>query len=330
MKKAIFSICSALIISIMPFFASAGAVFAKPLEIMVAYSNQPGEPVDQAVHYWARILEKESGGQIKLKPFPSGQLGGEVVVAQQAKMGAPIIAISSYGALADLIPDLGVINAPYVGSNVAQKITLVHSKPFTSLIDALQPKGFHVVVPDFYYGTRELLAKRRATKPEAMNGVKIRVQNAKIARYWASSIGAVATPMPLSEAYTALSQGIVAGIENPVATLYGGRFYEQAKYLVMTNHDIHITPWIVGSAFWNTLSKEQQQLIRTTGRDMSAYGSELIQTTEKEYIEKLIAAGVEVIEVDMGPYVENAKKVMQGAFPEWSSGLYEKTMNSLD
>ncbi len=57
-----------------------------------------------------------------------------------------------------------------------------------------------------------------------MNGKKIRVQNAKIANYWAKSIGAIPTPMALSEAYTAMSQGIVSGIENPPGTLYGGKF----------------------------------------------------------------------------------------------------------
>lgn len=136
--------------------------------------------------------------------------------------------------------------------------------------------------------------------------------------------------MALSEAYTALSQGIVDGIENPVATLYGGKFHEQAKYLVLTNHDVHITPWIVGTAFWNTLSETERALITATGRDMSEYGSRLIEATEKDYIDKLVAAGVEVIEVAPGPYIENARKVMQGAFPELTPGLYEKTMNSLD
>jgi len=330
MKKAVFTVCLGLIMSAMVFVVGGGAALAKNLEIMVAYSNQPGEPVDQAVTRWAELLEKESKGTIKLKQFPSGQLGGEVVVQQQAKMGAPIIAIASYGSLADLVPDLGVINAPYVGTNVAQKVDLVRSEKFTKLINQLEPKGFHVVVPDFYYGTRQLLAKRKAMKPEDMKGVKIRVQNAKIANYWAKSIGAVPTPMALSEAYTSMSQGIVDGIENPAGTLYGGKFYEQAKYLVLTNHDVHMTPWIVGTAFWKSLTDEQRRLISSTGRKMSEYGSELIRGTEQGYIDKLVAGGVEVVKVDMGPYVENAKKVMKGAFPEWTPGLYEETMNSLN
>lgn len=329
--KKMFSICMGIALSVAFLVAGGGsdAHAGKSLEIMVSYSNQPGEPVDQAVSFWAKQLKEKSKGAITLKQFPSGQLGGQETVQQQARMGANIIAISDYGSLADLVPDLGVINAPYVGTTVQQKVDLIRSEKFSALISQLDDKGYKVVIPDFYYGTRQLLSKTKATKPADMNGKKIRVQNVKIANYWALSIGAVPTPMALSEAYTAMSQGIVSGIENPPGTLYGGKFHEQAKYLVMTNHDVHMTPWVVGTAFWKTLTDEQRELISSTGREMSEYATKLIQGTEQEYISKLVAEGAELVKVDVAPYLENAKKVMAGAFPEWTDGLYEETLNSL-
>lgn len=330
MKKVV-SICLTILFSVVCLLPGLSAnAQAKTLEIMVAYGNQPGEPVDQAVTYWAQILKEKSNGTIILSQFPSSQLGDEATVQQQAKMGANIITISSYGSLADLVPDLGVINAPYVGTNVAQKVKLVHSKTITDLIARLESKGYRAIVTDFYYGTRQLLSKTKATKPADMNGKKIRVQNAKIANYWAKSVGATPTPMALSEAYTAMSQGIVSGIENPAGTLYGGKFFEQAKYLILTNHDVHMTPWVAGTSFWNTLTSEQQQLITETGIEMSAYATKLIKDTEQEYIDKMIAEGVEVVTVDVEPYLENALKVMAGQFPEWTEGLYENTLKSLE
>lgn len=328
--KKLFSFCLAAIVSSSFLVATTGAVAqARSVEIMVAYGNQPGEPVDQAVTYWAKILKEKSNGEIVLKQFPSSQLGDEATVQEQAKMGANIITISSYGSLADLVPDLGVINAPYVGTSVEQKVELVHSDKFKKLISQLDEKGLHAIVTDFYYGTRQLLSKTKATKPSDMNGKKIRVQNAKIANYWALSVGATPTPMALSEAYTAMSQGIVSGIENPPGTLYGGKFYEQAKYLVLTNHDVHMTPWITGTNFWQSLTPEQQEMITETGMEMSKYATELIMGTEQDYIDKMAAEGVEVVEVEVGPYLENALKVMDGQFPEWTEGLYESTLKSL-
>jgi len=328
--KKLFSFCLAAVVgSSLLVATSSTMVHAKSLEIMVAYGNQPGEPVDQAVTYWAKILKEKSNGEIVLKQFASSQLGDEATMQEQAKMGANIITISSYGSLADLVPDLGVINAPYVGTSVEQKVELVHSDKFSSLIGKLDDQGIHAIVTDFYYGTRQLLSKTKASTPADMHGKKIRVQNAKIANYWALSVGATPTPMALSEAYTAMSQGIVSGIENPPGTLYGGKFYEQAKYLVLTNHDVHMTPWIMGTAFWKTLTPQQQELITETGKEMSKYASKLIKDTEQEYIDKMVAEGVEVIHVDVAPYLDNALKVMAGQFPEWTDGLYDETLKSL-
>ena len=311
-------------------FSISSAVFAGPVEIMVSYPNQPGEPVDKAIKYWAKILKEKSNGEMIIKPFPSGQLGGQEDVRAQAQMGAPIITTSSYGSLADLVPDLGVINAPYVGTNVEQKMKLIKSPEMVELIGKLDEKGLHVICPDSYYGTRQLMSKKKATKPEDMNGVKIRVQNTKIAGYWAKSVGTVPTPMPLSEAYTAISQGIVDGIENPSGTLYGGKFYEQLKYLIMTNHDVHLAPWVMGEAFWKTLTPEQQKLLAETADEMSKYTTELVKETEQKYIDDMVKEGdVEVVKVDVEPYIENAKKVMKGNFPEWTPGLYENTLKLL-
>lgn len=329
--KKLFGVCLTAMLTtafVLPIIGG-NAYAKKPLEIMVAYGNQPGEPVDQAASHWAKILKEKSNGNIVLKQFPSSQLGDEATVQAQAKMGANIITIASYGSLADLVPDLGVINAPYVGTTVEQKVALVHSKKFTDLIGKLDDKGYHAIVTDYYYGTRQLLSKTKATTPAEMKGNKIRVQNAKIANYWALSVGATPTPMALSEAYTAMSQGIVSGIENPPGTLYGGKFYEQAKYIILTNHDVHMAPWVMGTAFWKTLSPEQQQLITDTGVEMSKYASELIMNTEQEYIDKMVAEGAEVVKVDVAPYLENALKVMDGQFPEWTPGLYEETLKSL-
>lgn len=81
-------------------------------EIMIAYGNQPGEPIDKAMHFWADKVKEKSNGDIIFKLFPSSQLGGQTEVLEQARFGANIITISDYGELMDIVPDLGVVNAP--------------------------------------------------------------------------------------------------------------------------------------------------------------------------------------------------------------------------
>ena len=229
-------------------------------EIMIAYGNQPGEPIDKAMHFWADKVKEKSNGDIIFKLFPSSQLGGETEVLEQARFGANIITISDYGALMDIVPDLGVINAPYLSQSFEKKSKLLHSDWFKGLSEQLDKQNIHIVIPDVIYGTRHLLTKKPVTKPEDLKGMKIRVQHSRVPLQTIKAMGGVPTPMSLSDVYPGLSEGIIDGLENPPAVLYGGKFFEVAKNLNLTAHSTHMSPFVVGTAFWDTLTPEQQKI----------------------------------------------------------------------
>ena len=63
---------------------------------------------------------------------------------------------------------------------------------------------------------------------------------------------------------------------------------------------------------------------------MAQFATKLIKGTEQDYIDRMVAEGVEVVEVEVGPYMQNALEVMKGQFPEWTAGLDEETLNSLE
>lgn len=159
-------------------------------EIMIAYGNQPGEPIDKAMHFWADKVKEASNGEIVFKLFPSSQLGSETEVLEQAKFGANIITISDYGALMDVVPDLGVINAPYISQSFEKKSKLLHSDWFKELSGKLDQHGIHIIVPDVIYGTRHLLTKKAVTKPEDLKGMKVRVQHSRLFLQTIKAMGA--------------------------------------------------------------------------------------------------------------------------------------------
>ena len=237
---------------------SASVNISAATEIMVAYGNQPGEPIDKAMHFWADKVKEKSKGDIVFKLFPSSQLGSETEVMEQAKFGANIITISDYGALMDLVPDLGVINAPYISQSFEKKSKLLHSDWFKELSDKLDQHQLHIIVPDVIYGTRHLLTKKPITQPENLKGVKVRVQHSRLFLQTIKAMGGVPTPMSLADVYPALSEGMIDGLENPTAVLFGGKFFEVAKNLNLTAHTKHMSPFVAGTAFWNSLTPEQK------------------------------------------------------------------------
>ena len=139
--------------------------------------------------------------------------------------------------------------------------------------------------------------------------------------------------MPLGEVYTALQQGTIDGVENPVSLLYYGKFHEVAKYLLLDAHVYNMTTIVVGTKFFNSLSPEIQKLLVETCNEAGAYQNELSEKADTEIIAKLKEEGVTVIT----PSEEYKKDLVEKSkafyslpdFKDWTPGLYDTVKQAM-
>ncbi|GEG73796.1 C4-dicarboxylate-binding periplasmic protein [Escherichia coli O145:H28] len=233
---------------------------AKPISIKVAYENNPGEPLDVVMRYWADLLNKKSNGEITLALYPSSQLGSKQDVTEQAMMGMNVITLSDVAFLADYEPDLGILFGPYLTDDPQKLFKIYESDWFKQKNESLKKKGIHVVMNNYLYGTRQIISKKPIRTVDDLAGLKIRVPNNVMQIKAIQAMGATPTPMPLGEVYPALTQGVIDGVENPISVLQGQKLYEQARYLTMVNYLTNTSVWIGGEAFFSTLSPEQLEM----------------------------------------------------------------------
>lgn len=302
---------------------------ADPVTIKVAYENNPGEPVDKVMHYWQDLIAEKSNGEITLELYPSSQLGSKKDVTEQAVMGLNVITITDVGFLADYDPDLGILFGPYLTDDTAKLLKIYEGPWFQEKAAALREKGIRIVIPNYLYGVRHLIAKKPVHGPDDLAGMKVRVPNNIMQIKILEAMGATPTPMPLGETFPALSQGVIDGVENPLSVLYGQRFHEEAKYLSLIGYVTNTAMFVGGEAFFSTLPEEQMKIIDETAYQAGLYSQKIATEEDAATIQKMKDAGVEVIEVDTGPFREKTQKVY-AEFPEWSPGLYEKIQSELD
>ncbi|WP_110686708.1 C4-dicarboxylate TRAP transporter substrate-binding protein [Salinicola aestuarinus] len=305
-------------LSLVPLTAAAAT------EIRVAYGNQPGEPVDVAVKAWAERVAEESDGELTLAAFPASQLGGETEVMEQARFGSPLITITAYSNFMSSVPDLAVLDAPYLAKDFDSKLKIFDSDWFAEQEQKVEAAGYHIVIPNTVYGVRHLLSRNAVSTPEDLAGVKVRVQNSPMYVAAIEAMGAVPTPMSLGDVYPALAQGLVDGVENPLPVLYGGKFYEVVKTLNLTGHMHTVAPFVTGQAFWEQLSPEEQQILTETGEEMATNLRGLVEQQTAKSLQALTNAGVETHELDTTAFSERAAEEIPAAFPQWSDGLYER------
>ena len=301
--------------------------------IQVGYENNPGEPFDKGVNKWKELLEQKSNGTMIIETYPSSQLGSKNDLIDQMIAGQPVVTLADGAFYADRgVKDFGIVFGPFLFDNWDQCWNLVKSQWYADKSKDLEGKGLKILGSNWVYGARHTLTTKPVNSVEDLKGMKIRVPNNAIQVKGFEVLGAVPTPMPLGDTYTALQQGTIDGVENPLPVLYNGKFQEVAKYLILDGHVKNFTTLVCGTQFFNTLTPEQQKLLIETCEEAGLYNNEQQAASEKEVLEKFRSEGVTV--------VEPSDAVLQGfrnaaqkfyTLPDfgWSKGLYETVKSAM-
>jgi TRAP-type C4-dicarboxylate transport system substrate-binding protein len=114
-----------------------------------------------------------------------------------------------------------------------------------------------------------------------------------------SSLGANVQKIGFPELYLALSQGVVDGEENPIATIHSAKFYEVQKYLAMTRHMYQAMFHVVNNDTWKKLTPDQQKILREESAAAGKLTRSLLQSEEEGLIADLKAKGMQVTTPDL-------------------------------
>ena len=315
-------------------FAVCGAAHAAPTVIQIGFENTTEEPIGKAVQRWAELVEKESGGAMKLELFPNSALGSKSQLIDQMVMGENIITIADGAFYAEYgVPDMGIMYGPFFFESWDDVWKLLDSDWYAEQCKKLADMGITILASNWVYGERELMTKSLVVKPADVKGMKIRLANSPIYVEGFNAIGATAVPMALGDVYTALQNGTLDGVENPLSTLYGQSFQEVCKYILMTGHIKNFTTWCIGTNFLKTLPKEQQDLLFKTAKEAGLYNNEQQAAAVGDYAKKMTDAGVTITELtpeQIAEWKEAAKSFYNlGSSFGWSDGLYETTQAAM-
>jgi tripartite ATP-independent transporter DctP family solute receptor len=161
-------------------------------------------------------------------------------------------------------------------------------------------------------GVRHFFHKNKEIRtPEDMEGVKLRVMEDRIFMESFKEIGALPTPIPYTELYSALATGVVDAAENDSAGYRFNKFYEVAPYFSLSGHMIIGSSVIINPKFYNQMPDDIKEVFERVMKEATDYQRHLYATNFEDNIEFLKEQGVTVTEdVDRDAFV----KAMQ---PAW-------------
>jgi len=271
---------------------------------------------------FSRLVEERTGGRIRIEVYHGKQLGEEKAVIEQVQFGAIDFTRVSISPLAAFAPAFDALQMPYLYRDEDHMWKVLNGPIGEEFLNSLEPADF-VGLCWYDSGARNFYNSRREIKSVAdLKGLKIRVQESKLMMGLVSALGAVPTPMPFGEVYSALQTGVIDGAENNWPSYFSTSHYEVAKYFTLDGHTRVPEILIASKMTMDKLSKEDQDIIRQAAKDSMPYQIKLWTEYEKVSEEKVTSAGS--IITHLSPEAVSAfQKAMEPLYGELKPELRE-------
>lgn len=257
------------------------------------------DPLYKGLESFVAGVADASGGRIEVKLFPNSQLGPDEDVLEQARAGAPVAVIVDGGRLATFQNEFGIMGAPYL-ANGYDGVRKVATSPLfeewvTKLHDSAQ---LQVLSFNWWQGERHLWTNVEVKTPADLAGIRMRTPGAPVWTETVTAMGAVPTPMPFAEVYSALEQKALDAAEAQLPAGQGAKLFEVTKILTKTGHINLLTGMVTSGAWYDSLPDDLKTILRDEALkagDVGSYGTrDALAQIEKD----LVAAGMTVNEVD--------------------------------
>jgi len=275
-----------------------------------------GYPTVVAVENMGKKLEQATDGRLSVQMFGSMQLGGEKETIEQCQVGALQLGRVSVGALGPVVDDLNVFNLPFLFRNTAHMETVIDGPIGQELLDKVtsNPNTHLVGLCWMDAGARNMYDTKHPIKSiNDLKGMKVRVMGNPMFVDMMNDLGGNGVAMGYDQVFSALQTGVVDGAENNPPSFYFDNHYQVAKYYTITEHLIVPEILIFSKPSWDKLDKADQALITKFGHEAQLDERKLWLEKEKDALEKMKAAGIEIDSVS-----DADKKAMQAAVkPVW-------------
>jgi tripartite ATP-independent transporter DctP family solute receptor len=289
--------------------AGAGAALAAPrlmaAPATVALRCSISQPADQnsAQYIWyerfAADLKQSVGDRIRVDIFPNGQLGKESDVVQQVRLGSIDMMITGSSIWATALPELALLDMGFVfdsWEHVNKSVDAGVGEQFNKLLQART--GCTFIGWGNHFNARSVYTKKVVEHDADLKNVKLRVLPTPIFVETFKLMGAIPTPIPINELYTAVQTGVVDGFEHDAATVLSSKFNEVVTNCWLTNHLFSPSITAIGKRGMSKLPKDLAPAFLKAATEASEYQRQVAGSKGKEALAALQKGGIQFHPMD--------------------------------
>ncbi len=297
--------------------------------LRLAHNQGTTHPIHTSLTEFARLVEEKTEGSMKVKIYPSGQLGGEREALELTQTGAIDFAKVSAGSLENFSEVYSLFSLPYLFDDKDHFYKAMNSSTAKEVYQTTTDIGLRGLT--FYEsGTRNFYTKNKPIlHPDDLKGLKIRVQPSPTNLKMLELMGGSPTPMSFGEVYTAMQQGVIDGSENNETALTDNNHGEVAKQYSYSEHAIIPDILIINESKWNQFTAEQKKAITEAAEESSFYHKEVWRKATEKAIKDAKDMNVTFSRPDKEPFMEAVQPLHKEFAEKKSTGKYYKEIRDM-
>lgn len=211
-------------------------------------------------------LKKATNGRFVIKPFPAGSIVGTMELAQACSDGVVDACFTGGGYLKGWNPAFPLFTT--IPGSVLRyqdaKEWYYNEGGLDLLKETYKPFNIHMLQP--FFSTEEAIIATKPLKTAAdYKGFKARFVG--LAAELIEALGGITVDIPAEEQYTALSTGLIEGLDpvGSITTVYSQGLYEVAKYMNLPGWHQPFTciDFVCNMDKWNALPDEFKAILES-------------------------------------------------------------------
>ena len=256
-----------------------------------------------------KTVEEKTNGDVQVEVYSGSQLGNDEDVLEQALVGDAVGVITDPGRLSNYVYNIGVLQAPYIADSYEDALKLFETDTYKGVAKEVEDNGFKILSFNYFQGERELFTKNPVKTPEDLKGQRIRSSGSQVVTSTLEAMGANTSVMAWSEAYQALQQQVIEGVEVHLSAAVGSSMQEVTKYLAFTGHQQLLTGLVISGSWFDKLPDEYKTILEDASFEAGKSASEQVIARNDEYLKTLQDGGIEVVDCDKEAFKKACEKV---------------------
>lgn len=296
-KKCFSVLCGVFALLLMCVSAEAASYPKLNLKMSTTVGDQSNAAV--MARAFAERLAEKSGGNIRVRVYPSDQLAGGNMSkgVEMLRIGATDCAFEPVDVLGVLDEHLLALSMPWTFESYEAAEANLNGAGGDYIKKLLADKGI-VALGFIHNGFRQLTNSRKTIKtPADLNAMKLRVPGGDVFVNFFRAYGADPIAMSFSELFTALQQKTVDGQENGFDLIVANKFYEVQPYITVWNYSYGSFALVFNKKTYDSFDDATKALLNETAAEVCRIGCQNVVDNDQKQMQLIKDFGCEVTEL---------------------------------